>query len=563
MPPVQVSAGTYVRSVALAVPLALFALVRTAADPSTLLAGDATVDAYGTWWFQWWVAQAVGTGASLTRTDMLFYPWGKEMLAHNGANVLDAIALTPVRALVGAGWSWNLLAFFALAGNGAVAGAWALRKGATLSVALVATTAVVLHPWPLHELSAGRPTQALLSPLLLALAAGDTALREEGRARFRWAVASGIALGVAGWVYWYGALFGAMALGVLALGPGWRGRISALATIAAVTALSTSPALIALADRMASGQVPGLLPVDSWLHGGTDLRTVEGGAVEINTLGFDGTTAFIDGAARVVDGRALDLASFTLLLFAPWRWRLVCALFFVLALGPFPGGHTNPVYLAFAVTVPPARRLYWPSRFAMIFVPAVAIGAGVGLRSLAARRAWAPPAIAGLVLLESLWRGATPLGTWTADVPEPWHRLAGAPGAVIVLPYGHDQRPLVYQTVHQRPMLGGMHERSPSMVPAEQQALRQDNSWLRAVLRAPSDPRAELAWTEADREAVHALGYRWIVLRVDAIAEPQGRTGGGGRIAPARRRLAALAGKPVFESPEVVVFAPWGDTLPP
>src|SRR5687767_8480568 len=133
------------------------------------LAGAANVDAYGTWWFQWFVAEALAAGRSLARTDLLFFPWGKDIFAHTGSNVADAALVAPVRWLLGPAWAWNALYFAAIAGNAAAAGLALLFRGAGRAGALAGAAVAGLHPYVLYELGQGRPTQALLAPLLVAL----------------------------------------------------------------------------------------------------------------------------------------------------------------------------------------------------------------------------------------------------------------------------------------------------------------------------------------------------------------------------------------------------------
>lgn len=518
------------------------------------LAGAGTVDAYGTWWFHWWVALALDTGASLTRTDLLFFPWGKDVLTHTGGNLLDAALVAPIRAIAGPAAAWNVLAAGAVFTNGLAGALWGAGRGRS-AVALGAAVAA-LHPFPLHEIAMGRPTQAILAPLLLALWLGDRAFRE---GRHRDAAGAGAALALQGWIYWYAAGFGALALAALALGRPWGRRLGGLAIAGGVAVALTAPAVLPLAGALRSGGVPGLLPIDAWLAGDAAFRNVQDGTVQLGVLGPWGAAGFQGSGGFAPEGLALGLVGLVATALAPWRWRAVAALGLVLALGPFPGGVFNPLYVGLAAAVPPMERLYWPVRALCVLVPA----AIVGLVTLAGRlpprgrAALAVATFAGLVV-EARIGGVLPLATWTPSVPPVATCLAAAEGAVVVLPYGLDQEPLVWQTVHGRPMLNGMHERSPSLVPAGQRALREENGWLRATLTATSDPREEVPWTDAEKEAVRALGYRFLVLRVDALVEPGGRVDGRGRQRAALRKLASLAGDPVYEADGIVVFAPWG-----
>lgn len=529
------------------------------------MAGRETVDAYGTWWFQWWVAEAVSRGDSLARSDALFHPWGKDILTHTGGNLLDALLLIPLRILGGPAFAWNGLAATALFTNGLAAGIWAARSSvpAGRAAGLLAVAFAVFNPFALHEIAMGRPTQAILAPLILALALGDASFR--GRLRWRDAVLAGALLALQGWFYWYAAGFGALALGVLAVGRPFGARLARLAAAGSVSLLLTAPVVLPLLAAVRTGEAPGLLPVDAWIASGPVFQNAEGGTIQLGTLGAWGVAGFLTDARWVPEGITLGVLGIAAALGAPRRWIAVAAVGLVVAVGPFPAGLANYAYLGLAKAFPPMERLYWPVRSVAILVPAGVMG----IVWLMARvpEAWRVRVAMAMTLAlgaEAFGRGALPLGTWTPAVPRAAEclraaaRSGGEGGAVITLPYGLDQQPLVLQTTHGRPMLNGMNERSPSLVPLEQRTLRLENTWIRAVLAAPEDPRAEPAWTEADREAVRALGYRWILLRADGMEETGGRIDPKGRRRAAIRRLTSLAGEPVYTGEDATIYAPWG-----
>lgn len=548
------SARTRALPVLCALVLGLVVLGPALADPTTWLAGEANVDAYGTWWFQWWVAHALATGVSPFHADVLFYPFGKDILRHTGGNVLDVALLAPLRWLAGPVVAWNALVFATVATNALAAGAWARRIAPGLAGVLAAQVVVGLHPFVLEELRSGRPTQAILAPLLLALCFGDEALRTGDR---RATAASAALLALTGWVYWYAASFGALALCVLAVGPNPLRRLGTLTAIGLGSLALTSPLVVPLARALANGEVPGLLPLDRWWAGAIDFTTVEGGDVQIATL--DAATGMAGLRSKhgwLETGLALGVATALPLLFAPRRLLAVAALGLAIALGPFPFDLRNWAYLALAEALPPYERLYWPIRAVALLAGVAGVGAAVGIGRLPERvRAGAAAVVAAAVLAEAATRGGGPIGRWKAEVPE---ALACLEGAGVVLPYGADQIPLVWQTLHEAPMLNGMAERSESLVPAEQQALREENGFLRALLALPTNPRAEVAWTEEEKAAVGALGYRWVVLRPDALVEEGNRASPKGRLRAAVRALVPLLGRPVIERDDVLVYAPWG-----
>jgi hypothetical protein len=127
---------------------------------------------------------------------------------------------------------------------------------------------------------------------------------------------------------------------------------------------------------------------------------------------------------------------------------------------------------------------------------------------------------------------------------------------VIELPYADATARVWYQVLHRRPILGGMVEDNPLFTPPEQLALRSENTWL-ASLIAVSELRDGPSATEADRKAVHDLGYRWVAL--DTRRWGDGKTG---RVLRMRRLVQELAGRPVYQDQGSTLYAPWGDESP-
>lgn len=520
--------------------------------------GHETVDSIGTWWFQWWVADTVATDASLLHTDRLFFPFGKDVLAHTGANVLDALLVAPLRGPLGPVVAWNILVGAIIASNAVTAGLVARRAGIWFGVVGAALGA--LHPVALHELGQGRPTQAILAPLIAALVVGDAGLRRGGIDRL---LAAGVLLGLQGWFYWFSGLFGALAILVLggatmvgsARAPGGRGAagvvLGRLVLVLATAATVAAPVAGPLALATATGDAAGLLDVSRWWTDGA-VVTREGDAVNLTILGGWGQAGVVNRAGFDADGPVLGLVVLGLAFAAPWRWRLVALLALILAVGPTVAGVPNPVYISLTVICPPLARLWWPVRTLSLLVPVAVIGlSALGSRGAGQRWNGFLAAVLTVALaIEATGRGLVPLGTWRPAIPAGLAVLASAPrGAAVVLPWGYDQRPLLYQAGTGAPLLNGMYERTAAFVPAEMQALQRDNTFLAALLLAPRDPRADPAIAEGDHGRFVALGYRWVVLRRDALGPVDGPRSRG-----ALRRLRDLLGVPKVDDPEVIVW---------
>lgn len=534
--------------------------------------GDRTVDGLGSWWMQWWVAEALAQGLSPMESPYFFHPWGKDILLDTGGNLVDAFVALPLRWLAGPMVAWNLLASVILASNALVAGL-ALRSLGTWP-AVLGSLVAGLHPYVLFELESGRPTQALLAPAMAALFLGARAVGP-GTGNWRHAVAAGACLGLAGWTYWYAAGFVALALCVLSLGRDLPRRVGLLLLTGAVSFACTAPAVVPLLGALDSGDVAPAIDTSQWWR-----ALFDGGPITLETsVGDLGSLCTVDGLGQAwmwssshsqLQGLALTsvvgLLGFAAALRNP-RWLVVGLLALVVAVGPEPFGHKNAVYITIAAWLPGFERLYWPCRALSLFVPLGALGVAALTRRLTLRVGpLAGLPLAGILFVsmglgEQVQRGVWPLSTWDPSSPAAYACLAEAEGAAVVLPYGRDHEHLVHQTVHRRPMLGGMSERSDALVPAAQQELRRDNGWLAGLLRSAANPRARIEWTEAEREAVGALGYRWVIVRMPDLSF--GTQGNQGPIQQRifGRRMAELAGAPVYQDSEVAIHAPWGHHL--
>jgi hypothetical protein len=534
----------------------------------SLALGSRTVDGLGSWWFQWWVDRTIVRGDSFGHTDLLFYPWGKDILRDTGANVIDALMALPARRLFGPLVAWNLLYLSILVTNGAAAGAWLLARGASLGAAAAATAITTLHPYVLMELDQGRPTQALLAPIILALALSEAAFgATTTRAALLRAAGAGASLAMAGWTYWYGGAFGVLGVLVLALGvPTWR-RAATLATIGGVSFALAAPAAIPLLHALADQDFGGALPVDAWRAGRADFTNASGDTVALCTVREGWVIGYLTQTAwlRVATAGGIAVAVATLAAaLGSWRWLVVAAVAMGIAIGPFPGGIQNPFYIALSTVLPPFERLYWPCRAMALLVPVAALGIAMlvdRLRSKATLAATVAVLVLGVGAGEGLGSGNLPMATWDPTVASGWSCLRDQDGGVLVVPYGVDHEQLLTQTAHGRPMFGGMNERSQALVPPEQTELRKTNTWLSAALAAGPNPRDRSVWTDEDRQAVGALGYQWLVVRVDAMADSHRDVGARQRLRAARFRFLELAGAPVYEDADVVIYAPWGATM--
>ncbi len=550
-------------------------------EGTTRFLGREYVDAWGTQWFYWFVGRQVAALEGFGFSDLFFYPWGKDIYLHTGGNVLDGLFAWPIRWLVGPVAGYNLFVLAIVATNLVAMRALLVRLGAKAEPATLAAVFFAFNPWVLHELRDGRPTQALLAFVLLFFAdylALDTDRRPWVPAR------AGLWLALAGLTYWYNALFAGMAAGVLGLlrVASERDRKRTFLRHAAAGAVALVLVAPFVAPMLGADEVPGLLDVSKWTLTSWAPTTAEGVNIGLYVFdplslgsGFfaiknDGGMAFLREDTNTFPAQVVFFVIGALV--APPRIRraalVLCVVSLLVATGPAVAGVPNVAYLVLVKASTIFQRLWWPSRALVL--------AQVGLALLLAFAFVRAGRFAPLLALATgVWwvadlRGSElgPLPTWEAGIPEAYRCLGKADeGAVLELPYAHTQAHLYYQTVHGRPLFGGMVEDNAVFAPKEQIAYRANNSFVAVLLDQAGTGEGSPDYDPADREALGALGYKWVVLDKRAyidVGDRGARVGtrleGRGRWV--RRTFTQLLGAPVYEDAATDIYAPWGHGSP-
>jgi hypothetical protein len=566
--------------------------------------GVAEVDHFGTQWFYWFTQRGLLEGGSLLHTELFFHPWGKDVLLHTGANVLDALLALPLRLLLGPVLGYNLFLILCMAASG-----WAFSRLARHFVdcrLTVSATSVLfaLSPFVLYEAAEGRPTQAILALIPLFLLQAWRAGEQRG---WRAPLLGGLLLAVLGYQYWYYAIFGGFVAAALCgwriavppEGAGGRARIAGRYLLTGAVALALAAPVVApmlLHTELAGAEVPGLLDVAAWGWGsGVAPVTQEGHRIAL--LGWQpllGQMAYFmqdeAGAQRLVGHQQAPGIVLLLVLVAwlraPGRldrggFGVAVLTATILAVGPMVlvAGFVvpNPAYLALAKAFGFMQRLWWPAR-AFAFVNVLGFLAATVVLSRAARLG---PRGHGAVLLGvglvfglGLGRaGLAPFPTWDATIPAGYRCLAhGEPGAIIELPYGWTQAHLYHQSAHGRPIMGGMLERNPVFIPAEARSYLEGSPFVGALIQAAGSGEAlEASGFDTGREEALALGYRWVVLQRDAyfmVNEHQGEEEKKAllraqqtRLRRVERRLEALLGPAAYADGRLRIY-PLGDADP-
>ncbi len=486
------------------------------------------VDGFGTQWWFWYLGEVLAGRQDLVHTDLLFFPTGKDVFAHTGGNLLDALFAWPLRAVLGPTAGYNVWVGVVVATN--YAAGCRLGSAFTGKPAWLAGAALALNPWVLQEISSGRPTQAWIALPAVALA-GVWAARTAGGA-----VWTGLAVAGSGWLYWYGGL----TTGVVAVVAGLlrllllseRGRsLLVLGGAAVVAASAVAPGVWFMHEQIAAGAVPGLLLLEgTGLIAPLSLGTAEGGRGGLQVLapllGRSGGLAEVDGVLRFSPGQpSLSFASgigAAVAAFVAWRSghrralaAAVAVVFtgLMLACGPaiVVGDELvlNRPWVWLVSHVDILRRWWWPARA----VVAVFLGLVALLPLLP--RAWGFRWLFLVAIgVEGFRTQQLPMPSWSARVPAPLECLRNAPpGAVIDLPLLSNQRNLWFQTEHHHPLLSGMLVLSPEFGSAPVNALRAENSLLDLLLDlGERHYTREPTFDEADRTSLLAAGYRYVLV---------------------------------------------------
>ena len=543
-------------------------------SPGSRVIGTRYVDGFGTQWWFWYVGEVVAGRESLAHTDLLFFPAGKDVFTHTGANLLDALLALPLRTVFGPNAGYNVWVGL-VAGTNYAAGCLLGRRCTGLA-GWPSGLLLAVNPYVLQELAGGRPTQAWLALPALGIAGVWTVETPAG------ALLTGLVIAATGYLYWYaGLVVGvlALALGVLriALRPGRPRSGLWLAVAAAVAILLVLPAVTAMRDAISGGSVPGLLRVDgTGALAPLALQTTEGDAAGMQVLaplrGIVGSLLDEGGLRFIPAEPSLAFAGVGGSLVSLYlgvrerRWALVAAaltaatLSLAIACGPVVvyGDHfvVNRPWVFAASRLDLLRRWWWPGRA----IIGVYLAMGMML-PLVVQRRWLAGAFALSVGVE-VWRtGHLPVQTWDAREPAPLACLAAAPaGAVIDLPFLSDQRNLWFQTLHHHPILGGMLVKKPAFGSASVLALRAANPFLDQLLDYGDLNLGRVPISDEEgRKQLIDLGFRYVLVdgsRMEGAAA--GRIPGGRFSSSLWPRLARLLGpvlgKPIADADGVALY---------
>ncbi len=502
------------------VAIALLGVLPALSSPGSTV-GDG-VDAFGTHWFYWWIRQCIEHFGDPSHTNLFFYPAGKDIFAHTGNNFVDAVFSVPLQWIFGGTLYspvWiailqigNALTFRPLARYVLGAG------GKDTFAAFAATVLWQVNPFVLFEITAGRPTQAMVWFLPGAVLYLLRSAREPGLANPVW---FGLAMAMSAWTYWYNVYFLMLLLLPLAawelagatdrLGVVRRWSVAVVVCIALV-----APGLVGMIGAVNDGRVPGIDPTE-----GSIFTPPAGIANNVSAdlhglwlMEMYGAPLFFQPAW----GLPVLILPFLRRLPVPggrWRWLAGLGLVFLFAGGTMlrfgERAVVMPHYMALYHYLPFFDRLWFPYRMAIVgFIPAaLLIGA---MTTLVSRPKLLLGVLLGLGLAGQFAVGVWPFNYRHTKAPPMVASLRDLGGGVIFLPMRIQHDGLMWQTEFELPTYGGMGESAAIFWP-DSFRKRMNNSFMKALRAATMTPDQPKPALKKDRAQVEREGFRWVILR--------------------------------------------------
>ena len=480
------------------------------------LMGDG-VDLFGTVWFYWWVKYCLYNGLDPSFTDIFFHPYGKDIFAHTGNNLLDAYLSIPFQLLFPFPTYFNVYVMVLLLCN-CIAFRWMARI--ILPSPLLAWSATILwmvNPFVIGELTMGRPTQCIFFFAFLAI---GTFWRLHRRPSAKLALLLGGWTALQGWIYWYSGYFLAFVLFWMS----WflfpkAANICTSKKLFQYYAMSVlccllliSPAVFGMVTKMNQGLVPGLgLETESWLQLPELNNNIDSwlrGYHLTEPFGHPMLLSWLWGPLLVgvaVFGRERKI----------WLGATVVTLMFATgAVWPI-GGYEIPMpqYLVLYHLLPFFDRLWFPYRLLGFTFACLSVAAGLLLGRIGSQK-WIVAMVlvgAAIGLLEHRSLHTMPIQSRAGKPPDVLEFIRQEGGGVIDLPIGYVRPSIMWQAIHEEPTFGGMGENARIFLP-KAHLKRLNNSFIRYLSKVSFDPDTTAAYSFKDRERIEEQGFRFVLL---------------------------------------------------
>lgn len=529
-------------------------------------------------WNFWWVRQSVQQGDFLPYfTQMLYFPNGVSLAYHPLAlyNAYQAVFLQEAAAF-SLPAAFNTIAALSFLVSALTAYWLVKRLTQNAAAAFAAGLLFAFSPAHMSRLHFGHLevfTSAQFLPLiaLAAMCAGQTLQR-------RWTLLAAFLLAVTGWQSLQMALGAAMFASLILLLFGsartqWRKLLIEWFLLAGLASVLLLPVVYPMLRDFADFYDPADASA-GYILNSSDLldffvpdaavstfwRGVLNAAGEQSATGFfqlrGQRTAFLGLSTILLCLTALFVGTYKL----TWRWWTVAIAFFVLALGPVlqVGGHVLPVPLPYALflKIPILGLGRVPARFGIFVMLALAVIVGYCIDELSRRtqRRFAVGAfVSALVVVELV---AIPMRmdnrlltmpTFYSEIALPAPALSQ--GSVLDVPYdlvgavGPACDYMVYQIVHQRPIVSGYISRTP------QSAIHMlDNYPFVRQLRARLyDDKTPIAFSREmilqGRQELEALQVEYVVLHKTLLPDEDTQL--------ITSALMEVIGAPIYENEQI------------
>jgi hypothetical protein len=420
------------------------------APSSTIICNYVHPDCLSNHYLLVWVAEVLKSGGSILHNNRYYWPVGDApWLAGNGS---EGIFYLPFHLLFGWPLGSNLYFVLILSLNGLAGYRLSRALGASREASLAAATTGALLLYPIHELGAGRFSQASTCWLGFFLAEWVYFVREP---TLRRAITSAVLLAFTSLFYWYHGLFAVLAGGLYLVFFARTSLASPLLLFSTSYLILVGPLLFVFFQYWSS--IPGTAE-DVFPH-----------PEAIGDSSWPALPFLVAGGRHA--GRALP---FTTCVFAAIgllkistreriAWLAILLLFLLLMAGPrIPYGPFELIYGTFK----PLRRFWWPYRHVVV-VNYVLIGlAGVGAAAVLDRLKKGAEVAGFLLALSVPIQLQLQQAPWhaqfsAAKLPHPFYKkLRALPGEVLVeVPLSPQvasaQTLLIYQLDHGKKLLPG------------------------------------------------------------------------------------------------------------
>ena|GEM_PF-1862311 len=491
-------------------------------------------DLEGILWAQWYFKKALVEGRDFFFTNLIYYPVGYHLGAMMG-RFLDAFMSIPLQFIFPGYLYYNVMCLLILFSD-ALSGYWLARVlSQRRSVALICGAIYAFNPYVLFEICHGRLGVAMIFFYPLFVIALINVFKR-GIAR-DYLLASAVAA-VGASAYWLNALLCASFAFFFVLWKAFRREMPARVLLGRALLLGLCcsalllPLVLLLSPSYSSQGVLPAEPFPSFSSAGSsswDIRYIlAASAPLVNPFVFSQPSIF----------PTLLILSFTvpvLLLFAarrvPWFWMFCALFYFIFSLGPFLKiGGTNPMlapgvpvslpYIAAYNRFPFFHMFYYPYRFdGMVLCMLIPLIGSLFERFFDSRfrsdvsRFAVVAAYIVFLLCEVCLRGYGPMMAGEVRIPSFYRAIAAEKGgALINVPISCCHDAILYQTVHDRPILGGPGEYEVRRYPQAYRAFLDGNSFLQLFFSMDRRQYLDMDGLRRDIGALSALGFRYVVV---------------------------------------------------